>query len=111
MFARVTPTSFGLVVGLIGNLNSCIASPLAGGSVKSTRIQSQIAIMLSIPKFVESLLVLEEIGLKQPPPPVNCYNVTAAGIANDSVKKQHSRLVKMQLFWIMDQVKLDAFDV
>ena len=33
-------------------------------------------------------LALEELGHKQPPTPVHCDNVTAIGIANDSVKKQ-----------------------
>jgi hypothetical protein len=31
--------------------------------------------------------VLEEMGHKQPPTPIHCDNKTAAGIANDSVKK------------------------
>ena len=35
-------------------------------------------------------LILEELGHKQPPTPVDCDNITAAGIANDSVKKQRS---------------------
>ena len=33
-------------------------------------------------------LALEEMGHKQPSTPVHCDNVTAVGIANDSVKKQ-----------------------
>ena len=56
-------------------------------------------------------LVLEELGHKQPPTPVHCDNITAAGIANDSVKKQRSRSMEMRFFWVTDQVKLKAFDV
>ena len=56
-------------------------------------------------------LILEEMGHIQPPTPVHCDNVTAAGIANDTVKKQRSRSMEMRFFWITDQVKLRAFDV
>ena len=56
-------------------------------------------------------ILLEELGHKQPPTPAHCDNSTAAGIANDSVKKQHSRSMEMQFFWVTDQVKNGSFDV
>ena len=40
-------------------------------------------------------LTLEGMGNKQPPTPIHCGNVSAARIANDTVKKQRSRLIKM----------------
>ena len=36
-------------------------------------------------------LVLEEMGHRQPPTPVHCDNSTAAGIANDTVRKKRSQ--------------------
>jgi hypothetical protein len=36
-------------------------------------------------------LVLQELGHDQPPTPIHCDNATAAGIANDTVKKQRSQ--------------------
>ena len=33
-------------------------------------------------------MTLEEMGHKQPPTPMHCDNITATGIANDTVKKQ-----------------------
>ena len=33
-------------------------------------------------------VTLEEMGHRQPPTPVHCDNLTATGIANDTVKKQ-----------------------
>ena len=56
-------------------------------------------------------LVLEEMGHRQPPTPVHCDNSTAAGIANDSVKRQRSRSMEMRFFWIIDQVKRKYFAV
>jgi len=40
-------------------------------------------------------LVLQELGHVQPPTPTHCDNVTATGIANDTVKKQQSRSMEM----------------
>jgi len=56
-------------------------------------------------------LILQELGHAQPPTPVHCNNKTAAGIANDTVKKQQSRLMEMRFFWVADQVKNRLFDI
>ena len=56
-------------------------------------------------------MTLEEMVHKQPPTPIHCDNITATGIANDTVKKQQSRSMEMRFFWITDQVKIGNFDV
>ena len=56
-------------------------------------------------------LILEELGHAQPPTPVHCDNKTAAGIANNSVKKQQSRSMEMRFFWVADQCKMQNFDI
>ena len=56
-------------------------------------------------------MTLEEMGHKQPPTPIHCDNITAAGIANDNVKKQQSRSMEMRFFWITDQIKIGHFDL
>ena len=56
-------------------------------------------------------LTLNEMGHRQPPTPVHCDNLTATGIANDTVKKQCSRLMEMRFFWMADQVKMGNVDV
>ena len=56
-------------------------------------------------------LILRELGHAQPSTPVHCDNKTAAGIANDTVKKQRSRSMEMRFFWVADQVKNGEFDV
>ena len=52
-------------------------------------------------------LTLEEMGHLQPPTPVHCDNHTATGIANNTLKKQRSRLMEMQFFWVADKVKME----
>ena len=42
---------------------------------------------------------------------MHCDNSTAAEIANDTVKKQRSRSMEIQFFWVTDQVKNGTFDV
>ena len=56
-------------------------------------------------------LVLEELGHPQPPTPVHTDNSTAAGIANNTVKRQRSRSMEMRYFYVGDQVKFGYFDV
>ena len=56
-------------------------------------------------------LTLAEMGHPQPATPIHVDNSTAAGIANDSVKKQRSRSMEMRFFWTTDMVKLGQFTV
>jgi hypothetical protein len=51
-------------------------------------------------------LVLQELGHHQPPTPIHCDNATAAGIANDTVKKQRS--VQWKCIFSGSQIKLNA---
>ena len=50
-------------------------------------------------------LTLEELGHPQPPTPMHCDNATAAGFANNTVKQQRSRHMKMRYFYIFNLVK------
>ena len=45
-------------------------------------------------------LTLEELGHLQPPTPMHCDNATAAGIANNTVKRQRSQRMDMRYFYI-----------
>jgi hypothetical protein len=56
-------------------------------------------------------LTLEELGHPQPKIPIHCNNATAVGIANNTVKRQCSRLMEMQYFWVYDKVAQDAYDI
>ena len=46
------------------------------------------ALFYSIQEGTILQLALEELGYPQPPTPVHCNNITAVGIANNTVKKQ-----------------------
>ena len=50
-------------------------------------------------------LTLEDLGHPQPPTPMHCDNATAAGIANNTVKRQQSRSMEMRYFYICDIIK------
>ena len=50
-------------------------------------------------------LTLEELVHPQLPTPMHCDNATAAGIANNTVKQQQSRIMEMRYFYIYDTVK------
>ena len=54
-------------------------------------------------------LTLLEMGHPQPATPIHTDNTTAAGIANNTVKRQRSRAMDMRYFWITDQVEQKQF--
>jgi hypothetical protein len=56
-------------------------------------------------------LTLEQMGHPQPPPPIHCYNSTAIGITNNTVKQQRSRLMEMCFFWVAAAVEQEKFDI
>ena len=49
--------------------------------------------------------ILEELEHAQPPTPIHCDNLTAVGIANETVKKRRSWSMEMRFFWIINQVR------
>ena len=56
-------------------------------------------------------LTLQEMGHPQPATPIHCDNMTATGIANDTIRKQRSRSMVMRFFWVADQVKSGVMDI
>jgi hypothetical protein len=54
-------------------------------------------------------LTLREIGHPQPHIPINCDNSTTVGIANNTIKRQHSRSMEMRFFWVADAVEQGKF--
>ncbi len=47
-------------------------------------------------------LVLTELGHPKLPTPIHIDNTTTVGIINNIVKRQRSRAVEMQYFWLLD---------
>jgi hypothetical protein len=52
---------------------------------------------------------LLELGHPQPATPMQTDNVTAAGIANNTVKQRRSKAVDMRFYWIRDRVRQGQF--
>lgn len=69
------------------------------------------ALFLNCKEATVIRLILGELRHPQPPTPIHCDNNTAAGIANDTVKKQRSRSLEMRFFWVTDQVRRNRFNV
>jgi hypothetical protein len=59
-------------------------------TVASAAIAELGALFLNCREGKNIRLILEELGHPQPATPVHCDNATAAGIANNSIKKQRS---------------------
>jgi hypothetical protein len=56
-------------------------------------------------------LTLKEMGHLQPKTLVHCNNVTAVGIANNSIKQQRSRSMEMRFFWVGDKIAQNMYDI
>jgi hypothetical protein len=53
--------------------------------------------------------ILTEMGYPQPPTRIQTDNVTAAGIANSTVKQRRSKAIDMRFYWIRDRVRQGQF--
>ena len=55
-------------------------------------------------------LTLDEMGYKQGPTTIYVDNNTASGICNNTIKRQRSRSMNGQYFWLIDQVKFGKIE-
>jgi len=55
--------------------------------------------------------ILEEMGHPQPPTVLITDNLTAAGIANDTVKQRRSKAIDMRFYWVRDRVRQGHFRI
>ena len=69
------------------------------------------ALFLNCKEGIIMRLNLQEMGHPQPATPIYCDNMTATGIANDTIKKQRYRSMEMIFFWVTDQVKNGVMDI
>ncbi len=56
-------------------------------------------------------LTLKEMGHPQPKSPVHCNNAPAVGIATYSIKQQRSHSIKMQFYWVGDEMAQGMYDI
>ena len=69
------------------------------------------ALFMNVKEGRTIMLTLAELGHPQTLTPIHCDNATATGIANGTIKKQRSRSMEMQYFYVWDQVKYKQYDV
>ncbi len=49
------------------------------------------------------------MGNPQPKTPVHCDNITAVGIANNTIKRQRSQSMEMRFIWIGDKISQEMY--
>jgi hypothetical protein len=67
------------------------------------------ALFLNARKAKILQLTLHELGHSQSPTPIHINNMTAVGIVNSTVKRQRSRAMEIQYFWLLDQYTQENF--
>ena len=61
------------------------------------------ALFLNVQEARILRLILLKMGHQQPKTPVHVDNTTCVGIVNNTIKRQRSRAMEMQYFWLLDQ--------
>jgi hypothetical protein len=55
--------------------------------------------------------ILEELGHKRPPTPMETDNTTATGYSNGTIKQKRTKAMDKRFYWIKDRVKRGRFNV
>jgi hypothetical protein len=55
--------------------------------------------------------ILEELGHKRPPTPMETDNTTATGYSNGTIKHKRTKAMDMRFYWIKDRLKRGRFNV
>jgi hypothetical protein len=73
-------------------------------SVMSSAAEAEIgALYINARKGLEERNILEEMGHKQPPTPVQTDNTTADGIVNLRVQPKRTKAMDMRFHWLRDR--------
>ena len=67
------------------------------------------ALYINARKAVEEQNILEELGHKQPPTPIQTDNSTAEGIVNNRVQPKRTKSMDMRFHWLQDCVNQKQF--
>jgi hypothetical protein len=79
--------------------------------VASTAKAKLGALFLNCKEGMIFRMTLKELGQPQPKTKVHCNNTTNVGTANNTVKRQRSRLIEMRHFGVCDKITQDAYSV
>jgi hypothetical protein len=80
--------------------------------VVTSTVEAELgALFLNCKQATIFRVTLEEMGHPKPPTPIHCNNLTAVGIANNTIKQQRSCLMEMQFFGVADAVEQEKFDI
>ena len=91
------PITLNGAIHFLSTILKCVAS--------SAEEADLVALFMNVKGGHTIRLALAELSHPQPLTPIQCDNVTAAGISNGTIKKQRSCSMEMQYFYVCDQVK------
>jgi hypothetical protein len=86
-----------------------VLSKILRNVVSSASEAELAALFLNGQEAVPIRNTLEELGHIQGPTPIVTDNITAHGIANDSIKQKRSKAMDMRFFWIRNRVSQGQF--
>jgi len=90
--------------GAIHNVAEIIKAVMSSAAEAETG-----ALYINARKAVEERNILEELGHKQPPTPIQIDNSTAEGIVNNRVQPKRTKAMDMRFHWLRDRENQKQF--
>eukprot|EP00804_Cyclotella_cryptica_P008147 CCRYP_004624-RA/>CCRYP_004624-RA protein AED:0.13 eAED:0.13 QI:0/0/0/1/0/0/3/0/1209 len=90
--------------GAIHNIAEIIKAVMSSAAEAETE-----ALYFNARKAVEERNILEELGHKQPPTPIQTDNSTAEGIINNRVQPKRTKAMDMRFHWLRDRANQKQF--
>eukprot|EP00804_Cyclotella_cryptica_P003266 CCRYP_010499-RB/>CCRYP_010499-RB protein AED:0.45 eAED:0.44 QI:0/-1/0/1/-1/1/1/0/186 len=90
--------------GAIHNVAEIIKAVMSSAAEAETG-----ALYINARKAVEERNILQELGHKQPPTPIQTDNSTAEGIVNNRVQPKRTKAMDMRFHWLRDRANQKQF--
>jgi hypothetical protein len=88
----------------------CLSSIIKHVMSSATEVEVG-SIFSNVKEAVPLRVVLEEMGHRQPPPPIQTDNSTAYGILNNKLNQKRSKAMDMRFYWVRDRIAQKQYRV
>ena len=81
-------------------------------NVMSSAAEAELGgLFINAREAIPARIVLEEMGHKQPPTPIQTDNSTASGVVNSNIQPRRMKAMDMKLHWLRDREAQEQFRI
>ena len=78
----------------------------------SSAVEAELGgLFINAREAIPARIVLEEMGHKQPPTPIQTDNSTASGVVNSNIQPRRMKAMDMKLHWLRDREAQEQFRI